>query len=324
VTSERRTETPDPRNVRRTRLAAALLIGIGLMAVMSAAIPPARPAQAQNERVLAYELVDFSGGRDLVLARAAPIDLDSFPIVPQTVGRSASIARHGQHLARDPHVLSKVGDCNSNDWLYLHPFGEGQYDLGPYGYLQPVIDQYGASMAFNTYAAYNGLNSNAVLDPLWADPSACQPGEPPLACEYRAHNPSVAVIMFGTNDLVVLSPEEFDHYLRRVVVETIEAGIVPLLSTFPRHIELADRSLLFNQIVVRIALDYHIPLMNFWLALEPLPDYGIADDLYHLNGPLTRAGDFSDANNLRTGYPMHNLVTLQALDVLRRALFPVM
>ena len=124
--------------------------------------------------------------------------------------------------------------------------------------------------------------------------------------------------MFGSNDILALTPAQFDQGLRCVLSETIQAGIVPVLSTFPRYIALPDRSILFNQIVVQVALDYDIPLINLWLALEPLPGYAIDDDGYHLNGPFTRAADFASARNLRTGYPMRNLVTLQTLDVIRR------
>jgi hypothetical protein len=53
-------------------------------------------------------------------------------------------------------------------------------------------------------------------------------------------------------------------------------------------------------------------------VLESLPRHGIGDEGYHLNGPLTRAADFASEQNLQTGYPMRNLVTLQALDVIWR------
>jgi hypothetical protein len=125
--------------------------------------------------------------------------------------------------------------------------------------------------------------------------------------------------MFGTNDLLVLTPSQFDHSLRRVVYETMQAGVIPLLSTFPRYLPFAEYSMLYNQIVVRIALDFNIPLVNLWLALDPLPDHGIDDDGIHLNGPLTSAGDFVSSENLQTGFPLRNLVTLQALDAVWRA-----
>jgi hypothetical protein len=49
-------------------------------------------------------------------------------------------------------------------------------------------------------AAGSGCTSAGALDPTWANPAWCEQSESPLACEYRITNPSVALIMFGTND----------------------------------------------------------------------------------------------------------------------------
>lgn len=265
-----------------------------------------------------YEIVDWYGEADVVRTLAERIDLEDYPLIPTATATARRLYREGQAKGRDPQSIAKVGDCNSVGYVFLHPFGEGRYDLGDYADLQPVIDHFGASFNVLTRAAHNGMNAAAVLDPLWANPNACQPGESPLACEYRLRNPAFAMIMFGTNDLLALDHEQFDQGLRRVVVETMHAGIVPILSTFPRHLSLPERSILYNQIVVRVALDYNLPLINLWRALEPLPAHGIAADGFHLSGPLTSAGDFATASNLATGFPLRNLLTLQALDVVWR------
>lgn len=289
-----------------------LLVGLGPQMARAQDNPKTRPV---------FEVVDLAEGAELLLARAQAIDLAAYPIVSLPPYSAYEVFRRGQRLGRDPHVLSKVGDCNSAEWLFLYPFGEGRYQLGSYADLQGVIEQFKDSFAFRSYAAHNGLNVLAVQEPLWADPDSCLIGETPLQCEYRLHNPSLAVIMFGTNDMLVLTPEQFDHNLRRVVVQTIEAGIIPILSTFPRNLAHAERSVRFNQIVVLVALDMNIPLINLWSALEPLPRHGIDDDGYHLNGPITSAGDFTSQANLQTGYPQRNLVTLQAIDVLWRSIY---
>jgi hypothetical protein len=297
------------------RYAAQLIISL---AVLLTVLSPASAQDPAPPPDPIYEVVDMAGGTDLILARARAIHLADYPVIPVSTGRAEAIFRQGQALGRNPNVLSKVGDCSSVDWFFLRPFGQDQYDLGRYVDLQNVISHFSESFTFTSYAAYNGLNAQAALDPTWANPAHCLVGETPLECEYRLHNPSVAVIMFGSNDVLVLTPAQFDHGLRRVIVETIQAGIIPVLSTFPRYIALPARSILFNQIVVRVALDFNVPLINLWLALEPLPAHGIDGDGYHMDGPLTRAGDFSSARNLQTGYPLRNLVTLQTLDVIWR------
>jgi hypothetical protein len=288
-----------------------------LIALILFGVLPVATAQDSSQAFI-YEAVDLADGAELMLARARAIHLDDYPVIPVMPAQVKTIFQSGQILGRDAHTLSKVGDCSSVDWFFLQPFGQDQYDLGDYSDLHGAIDYFSTSFTYTSYAAYNGLNVQAALDPTWASPVMCRAGESPLSCEYRIHNPSVAIIMFGSNDVLALAPVEFDHSLRRVVYETLQAGIIPVLSTFPRYIPLPDRSILFNQIVIRVALDFNVPVMNLWLALEPLPAHGIDNDGYHMNGPFTRAGDFATARNLRTGYPMRNLVTLQTLTVLWR------
>lgn len=293
----------------QTRLVVLFL----LLALLMTSYPTVLAQDSGINKPYAYEAVDMANGAELLRARAQTIDLSTYPVIPKITPFTHKIYMQGQAAGRTPQVVSKVGDCNSVGWLFLHPFGENQYDLGHYTELQATIDFFGESLAYRTYAAQNGLNVAAALDPLWADPGVCNAGETPLACEYRLHNPSIAVIMFGTNDLLALTPEQFDRNLRRIIQSTREKDVIPILSTFPRHLSYPQRSILFNQLVVRIALDFNIPLINLWRALELLPAHGIADDGFHLNGPITGAGDFASEKNLQTGFPQRNLVTLQTL-----------
>jgi len=181
-----------------------------------------------------------------------------------------------------------------------------------------VIDHFADSLAADSLAAYDGLVTAAALDPLFANPLACLPGETPLRCEYRVRRSSFAIIMFGAQDLLFASPDEFDRNLRQIVHETIEAGVVPILSTFPGNLHRWDDTLALNRIVVQIARDYDIPLVNLWRALDGLPNHGLEDDGRHLSPPVTHSGDLT-GENLRRGYPLRNLVSLQALDAVWRA-----
>ncbi|MEW6579178.1 MAG: GDSL-type esterase/lipase family protein [Chloroflexota bacterium] len=246
------------------------------------------------------------------------VDLTGYPVVPVGMGRARAIYESGRILGANARAVAKVGDCISDNQHFLSPFGGSHYNLGEFAYLQGVVDHFGASLALDSLAAYDGLVTSAVLDPVFANPLACQPGESPLRCEYRVHRPSVAVIMFGAQDLLFTPAEQFERNLRQIVHETIQAGVIPLLSTFPGNLERWEQSIEYNQIVVRVALDYNVPLMNLWLALEALPNHGLNEDGRHLSPPFTDSGDLAPAN-LQRGYPLRNLVTLQALDAVWRA-----
>jgi len=252
------------------------------------------------------------GGYDPALIEN--IDLAAYPVVGSSTARARDIFLQGRAMGNNPNVLAKVGDCSSEHWFFLSVFAWGKYDLGEYGYLQPVIDHFGESLGYNSEATHNGFNVNAVMHPDWSDPSVCQKGESPLQCEFRLHKPSVVIIMFGTSDLLVMTPYEFDFYLRDIVDQSIEAGVIPVLSTFPGNKGFWDRTVLYNQIVVRIALDYDIPLINLWLALEDLPNKGLEPDGFHLGEPEGEAAGYLTGNYLKVGYNVRNLVTLQTLD----------
>ncbi|MBI5957592.1 MAG: SGNH/GDSL hydrolase family protein [Chloroflexi bacterium] len=245
------------------------------------------------------------------------INLDQYPVIPTDLGRARQIFEQGLILGNDPGVIAKIGDCITESERFLYPFGWNRYNLGSYTNLQAVIDHFSASFSTNSLAAYDGLVTNAALDPVFSNPLACLPGESPLRCEYRVHRPAVAIIMFGAQDLLFTPPDQFDRNLRQIVHETIQAGIIPILSTFPGNLALWEPSIQYNQIVIQIAVDYQIPLINLWRALETLPNYGLNDDGRHLSVPVTEAGHLTP-ENLARGYPMRNLVTLQTLDVVWR------
>ena len=271
-------------------------------------VPSAAPLSGTTN---SYDGINL-GGFDL--SKVEGIDLTAYPAVGNATARARSIFLEGRAMGNNPHVIAKVGDCSSEHWYFLKPFSWGEYDLGPYGYLQGVVNQFGESFGYDSQADHNGFNANSVLAPEWANPAVCRSGESPLQCEFRLHKPSVAIIMFGTSDLLVMAPAEFDFYMRQIVQESIDAGVIPILSTFPGNMNFWNRTILYNQIIVRIALDYDIPLINLWLALEQLPNHGLEPDGFHLGEPPYGTSCILSDPYLGYGYNVRNLVTLQTLD----------
>jgi hypothetical protein len=131
--------------------------------------------------------------------------------------------------------------------------------------------------------------------------------------------------MFGTNDIKSIKPDDFDLYLRRVVVETINNGTIPILSTFPIQPGLEDKSKLYNQITVQIATDYDVPLVNLYLALQPLPNHGVDPKINsHMTKPADGKTGSLTKDDLQAGYNMRNLLTLQALGAVLAKVDPTM
>lgn len=257
-------------------------------------------------------------------AALATIDLRALPILPDFSANAdflRSLYAEGKRRALNPDAFSKVGDCMTASPNFLIPFGAGSYNLGEYASLQAVIVRFSAPIRENfnalanpSLAAASGFNAASVLDATWSDPALCEFDESPLACEYRYTQPAFALIMFGTNDLKSLTPSQFDYYLRRVLVETLNRGIIPLLSTFPNQPGFIEQSIFYNRIVARAAADYNVPLINVWRAFEPLPFQGIDPaEPTHMTKPAD--GDVASftPEALQAGHNLHNLLTLQAL-----------
>jgi hypothetical protein len=179
------------------------------------------------------------------------------------------------------------------------------------------------SLALNSFthhsiAARKGFNSTAVLDPFWATASACASGESPLMCEYRTVQPSVAVIMLGGIDINDMTTANYSLNMRAIVQMSIPRGVIPVLTTFvvlPER-DVYERSLEFNMMLLDIAEQEQIPLINLWAAAQALPDSGIGPDRTHLKAQVGSFCSFDGAQD-RLGGTLRNLLTLQALEQLR-------
>jgi hypothetical protein len=252
---------------------------------------------------------------------ASPLPPDfwqELPVIPGQVSpRVREIYRNGLALGNNPHVFSRIGDCASAAPAFLVGF-DGPYNLGAYTALQPTIDYFQGSFKRPSLAAKAGMNSAGLLTTLWTG-KQCLKNESLLDCQYRLDRPSFAFIAIGTNEAYYVheNPGSFEHNMRLILDDTIARGIVPILSTKADNVE-GDQSI--NATIARLALEYQIPLWNFWLAAQPLPKHGMVDP-EHLNSvSYTNFTDFSIPNSLEYGVQMHNLTALQMLDLLREQL----
>ncbi|MEO0565040.1 MAG: hypothetical protein AAF125_23235, partial [Chloroflexota bacterium] len=228
----------------------------------------------------------------------------------------------GRELGRQPDVVTKVGDSLSADPFYLIAMSANERVLGPFDYLDATVDYYGPSASEGSVAARIGLSSLVLFDTFWADPNICEPNETPLACEYRLKNPSVAMIMFGPNDVLSMSYEEYGDNIRRAVEETLEAGIIPVLSTFsyhPEH-EFWWQSVEFNLQLVEIAEEYEVPLVNLWSASRPLPEYGLDRDRIHMKQSGFPYLKFDTGHETFYGTSLRNLLAVRVLHEIRMTL----
>jgi hypothetical protein len=230
------------------------------------------------------------------------------PILPKVSDRARQIVEQGIEQGKDPHRFSKIGDSETFTSWFLAPFDKTPptYRLGEYAYLADVIDHFAGSFARQSVAARQGFNAASVFAPLWADPTLCQPGETPLACEFRLHQPGYVFVLLGTNDIWHL--EQFESQMRRILEYSIEQGVLPILGTKADNLE-GDGSI--NRTLYNLAVEYDLPLWNFWAAVQDLPQAGLDEDQAHLTFGYNY---FDDPKAMQRAWPVRNLTALQVLD----------
>jgi hypothetical protein len=225
---------------------------------------------------------------------------------------TSAIFRKGKRLGNKPDVFVKVGDCDSANYFF-YGIDDGLYNLGDSNQLQEAINQFTGSFNHRGVAASDGFVAASVLNPIWADPSLCKPGETPLACEYRARKPSVALIMLRTYNYGDNWQEKYYQDMKTVVEYSLKQGVIPVLSTLPAipgYLEMNDRIRL-------LASQYNVPLWDILVSVERLPNRGI-DINGHLTLPPNGLETFFVGFNLDYGMVRRNIEGLEVLYRLKK------
>jgi hypothetical protein len=265
---------------------------------------------------------------DTPLRAPEEIDWMDMPVIPEISHNAIDTYQHGLEMGNDPRVFSVLGECQSElAWEangvtvlgYLSGFEDpANYNLGDeYAYLQATIDQFMPSWTLQRVAAHRGTNVAQVLSPLYSDAELCDVRETPLQCEFRRNNPSIVLISFETwfYDRPI---ETYETYMRQIIDASLEEGVLPVLVTgADSH---ADSRAL-NAALARLAVEYDIPLWNFWASVQDLPNHGLEPEPDE-NGfkHITYApNNFDDPEAMQAAWPMRNLGGLQILDAIWRA-----
>jgi hypothetical protein len=258
--------------------------------------------------------------------------------------RLRAIYLHGQAVGNHPDVFVKVGDSITATQSFLSDIGCGAVNLAGHTGVLPAIDAFsrvtfpssyttawcGVANSFtrDTLAAVQGWTAAAPLEPFTGSPpdAACAdpPYDAPLPCELRLMQPSVALIMFGTNDTEHgADPSAFAQQLHSLVGVCVAAGVIPVLSTIPPRPSdptMNARVDAYNQAIVRVAATEQVPLVNFWRALvqghgvnQGISGDGIHPNVYAGCTPHCEATDFSP-EALKYGFNVRNLTSLEALE----------
>lgn len=244
--------------------------------------------------------------------RRDPLHWQDWPIVPVSTYTAKEIYLSGITQGKNPQSFIKIGDCETYSTWFLADFDTDNYTLGDdYQSLSGVIDHFqGGSFSRLSVAAKAGFNAASVISPFWADREVCEANETPLACEIRIMQPSLALVTLGSND--VWQPDKFEANYRAILDVLIAEGVVPILATKADNIE-GDHSI--NLKIAEIAVEYDLPVWNFWASVQDLPDQGLQEDGVHLTWAPNR---FDDPAVMLNAWPVRNLTALMVLDSIWR------
>ena len=192
------------------------------------------------------------------------------PIIPETVDASLQrVYERGLVLGNDPHAFSIFGDCQARPEEF---FGLFETDADLVQSLSPdlreVVDYFSGSFNRESPTAQDGTTPGSLLWTQWhRGEYGCSFAETPVACELRIHRPSFVLIQIGTH-----FESRNTEYLRRVILQLLDAGVVPILATKADNREKDER---INRDMAMLAAEYDLPLWNFWAAVSDLPNRGL-------------------------------------------------
>lgn len=274
-------------------------------------------------------------GLSSVPVAAQEAEVPIIPGIPQlpgdVIGNIQGIYQHGLSLGNRPDVFSKVGDSSTAVPYFLAPLGEGYANLGDqFAYLQGIVDYYSVTRARTNNSFVNqslaagiGWTAAAVTNPDYAAWQHCEHNESPLRCEFRHSQPTMAIIMIGTNEVTWLGVEDYRLNMQRIVDTSVSSGVIPVLTTLPYRRGNEERVDAYNQAVREIAAANRIPLIDYAPIMRSLPNDGLDSERKHptaVPGNQYRGSVDFTGENLQYGFTIRNLMTLQMLAAVRQHL----
>lgn len=228
------------------------------------------------------------------------------PVIPEAIDPSLQrVYQRGLELGNDPHAFSIFGDCQTQPDEFFGVFETDPalvQELSPE--LRELVDHFKGSFTRESPTSLDGTTPGSLLWTQWhRGEYSCTFAETPVECELRVHRPSFVVIQVGTH-----FESRNTEYLRRIILQLMDEGVVPILATKADNREKDER---INRDMFMLASEYELPLWNFWAAVSDLPNRGLyTRDDRPLQGPIYLT---------ETAAERHRMTGLEALNVVWRA-----
>jgi hypothetical protein len=241
-------------------------------------------------------------------ANVAPPVVSVSGVLPVITSAHKQVYRNSVAAGKDLKMFAVVGDCNSQPSVYVRRVATGEFDLAAQpASLRETAGLFSQSFSRVSLAAGGGFTAAALNDPVWADGALCGTTQTPFECEVWVSRSSVVFIQIGTGDQYAW--RDFERNLRPLIQHALSKSVLPVLLTKADDLESRDGGAppqFINDVVRRVAREYGVPLIDFWLATRALPNNGLLDE-----------GDL-DFHLSPAGMDLHIRLTLEVLDAIRR------
>lgn len=232
----------------------------------------------------------------------------SVPGVPHLSKRHKVLYRESVLNDKDLTMFAVAGDCNSIPPVYLRRVLTGEFDVSKLSAnLRETIERFKQAFSRVSLAANGGFTAAGMNDPTWSDGALCGPSQSPLACEIWTSRASVIFISVGTGDQY--SWQNFEDNYREIVETVLHRSVLPVLVTKADDLETQQGGAppdYINNVIRNLARDYDVPLMDYALAAQSLPNRGL---IYEGNLGFHASP---------AGMDLRMVMTLQILDQLWR------
>ncbi|MBI5822874.1 MAG: hypothetical protein HZB18_02520 [Chloroflexi bacterium] len=233
-----------------------------------------------------------------------PDEWMELPVPPEPDESIREIYERGISLGNDPNAFSIFGDCQTRPAEFFGVFETDPLVLENLTLeLRETVERFNGSFNRESSTVQDGTTPGALLWDQWhRGEYGCVFGETPVECELRTHRPSFVIIQIGTH-----FESRNTDYLRMIITQLIDAGVVPILATKADNRELDNR---INRDMALLAEEFNLPLWNFWAALSDLPDRG----LYVMKGREKQGAIYLNEEAAER----HRMTGLEALNIVWR------
>jgi len=227
-------------------------------------------------------------------------------VIPTNTDKSLQkVYQHGLSLGNDPHAFSIFGDCQTRPDEFFGVFEtDDAFSASLSPELRETVVNFRGSFNRESSTSQDGTTPGALFWTQWhRGEFGCTFSETPVECELRIHRPSFVIIQIGTH-----FESRNTDYLRRIIEQLLDAGVVPILATKADNREKDER---VNRDMALLASEYDLPLWNFWATVSDLPNRGLyTRDDRPLQGDIYLTDEAAR---------IHRMTGLEALNVVWRA-----